>query len=205
MYISLGGSCATIHQIIEHVGKNETLFFDWLVSNKFSDVLFILDNYSNIKDILNKNSITILEPVRGKTKIKFLEECYSLHDVPDNYTDRNIESFLKKYKRRLLRIIHFIKNNQETIFFLRSSENSTSKLQKNKFHESIYNINNNLNYFLVDISYSNKFHNTIEYEDKCCSINLKENNSNKDWTLNHLDWKFAFDSIKEIKDGKYKN
>ena len=35
MYISLGGSCATIHQIIEHVGKNETLFFDWLSSNKF--------------------------------------------------------------------------------------------------------------------------------------------------------------------------
>lgn len=199
MYISLGSSCSTIYHIAKYSTKSETLFFDWLISNKFSDVIKVFNNYKNIENLINKNSITVTGIVDEEIKIKFdkLEECYSLHDIPNNYNDNDIENFLEKYKRRLKRIVECIEKNQETIYFLRISKYLISKTQIHEFYKCVSNINKHCNYYLVNISYGHNSHNSVRLEDNCFTINLRENTEYKDWTLSHLDWKFVFDSIKK--------
>ena len=113
--ISIGTACNVKHQIDEHFGKLKTLFFDWLMV----DIMSVIDllKCKSIEDILNIDTVKI-DPVtpivqnNSRVLITSLPCCISIHDVPINPTDNDINDFIDKYKRRYMRIIEYIHSNE---------------------------------------------------------------------------------------------
>ena len=121
--ISLGFACRVRESIDRFNGfRTETNFFDWLISN-FSTVLFVIQNIDNSSNFLNHNKFVkkgiffnnLTHNTVDHTELYFS----SLHDFPINI-DYNIymDTFLEKYKRRLLRLKKIILNNNEKIHFI---------------------------------------------------------------------------------------
>jgi hypothetical protein len=191
VFISIGPRCNVKFQINRHIGKKETLFFDW-ASSDMASVISIL-GCNNIDDILHFDNIVQLEykPNHGSNAriiIKSLSHCVFVHDIKINYTNTDIYDFIEKYKRRYERIISYIKNN-EKIYFLRYGH--IDKDTKNLFIQTIKNINVNCNFILVSIR-TEREKNSINKEQHFLEINLKEKPSDTDWTTSNLDWKQIF-------------
>ena len=194
-FISIGDSCNIKHQIDTNHSKEETLFFDWLMSDMDS-VNIILKNYENINDIININKLTIETKNRSKTKIYFnyLPRMISLHDVKINYKEKDLHEFINKYKRRFDRIINYIKNYNDKILFLKYKHITIQ--QKNDFINIIKNINPNCNFKLI-VFYKNDLQ--LENDQHFVNINLKNyinQNKKKDWKTNQFNWKLIFENIK---------
>jgi hypothetical protein len=150
-YISIGVSCNVKYQIDKYKGNKATLFFDYLLSNMCS-VIKLLE-CEDINKILNKNSIVLHKknPVKNNNSrivIKSLASCESIHDLPINFNNEDINNFIDKYKRRYYRIINYI-NSGEKILFLRY--NKITLDEKNRFVNAVLKINPDCNFSLVNI------------------------------------------------------
>jgi len=159
MYISIGRACCVKHQIDKYFGKKETLFFDWLISS-MNSVINIL-NCKNIDEYLNFNNIYINPKIpyskgnSGKNTrvfIRSLHNCISIHDVKTEFNDDDIYEFIDKYKRRWNRMIEYIKQD-EKIYFVRYGEINNE--EKTQFIQTILGINENCNFYLINIIESN--------------------------------------------------
>ncbi len=196
-YISIGNACNVKYQIDKHRGKKETLFFDWLMTDMFS-VISILNSYNNIDELLNFANIIKCpdNPTHGnysRILIKSLPFCVSIHDIGIDVTEKDINKFIEKYKRRLNRIVNYIKSN-EKIYFLRFGYIDDN--MKSAFFQTIKAINPNCNFALISIN-QNENNNCINKEEHFLEINLIKPDiaPPDDWTTSYLDWKQIFLNI----------
>jgi ABC-type molybdate transport system substrate-binding protein len=203
-YISLGKACNVRHQIDLYIGKSETLFFDWLITDTNS-VIEIFNSYKDIETILffdnaikNPNKIPL--GVNSRILIKSLSYCESIHDLKIEYTDKDITEFLEKYKRRFARLIDYIKSDNE-IIFLRYDSNKRNELasqDNNKLIQKIKAINPDCNFKVATlINKNNSDENSKEEESIIINLHnylISEIDSN-DWTASYWDWKQIFDDI----------
>jgi hypothetical protein len=194
--ISVGSECNVKYQIDKHKGKSETLFFDWLITDMNSVIKLI--SCDSIDDILNINTVKV-DPVTPIIKsnsqilITSLPECISIHDMPIDPTDKDIDDFINKYKRRYERLINYIKSNDE-IYFIRHGD--VDDTNKQLFIQTIQSINKNCKFTLVLIR--DQQFNSINRNANLLEINVISNPPLiKDWTTNWLDWKSIFDTIEE--------
>ena len=198
LFISIGGACDVKYNIAKHIGNMHTLFFDWLmvdtdsVSNvigtKDIDELLKFDNIiQNKKNPVNQGHATI--------DIKSLTFCQSIHDVPEKFIDQHIKIFIDRYKRRYHRIIKYIKKNKHTIYFIRKG--SISEEEKNKFINTIKDINPKCNFKLVSlknekVETDSKYFVPVNLDDYQISPIDKNN-----WTSSYYDWKKIFDDVRK--------
>lgn len=105
-FISIGNKCNTRYQINKHKTQNETLFFDWLSTDM--DTVILVLQCKNMDIILTHNAI-VLNPSSTnrspKILINSLPYCISVHYLNSKFTDKDINDFINKYKRKHERII----------------------------------------------------------------------------------------------------
>lgn len=197
-FISIGSACNVKHQINKHIGGCESLFFDWLMVD-MNSVITVLEHYNKIDDLLFFDNI-IKDPKKpykdGNVRllIKSLSHCISIHDVEKSYTDYDINNFIEKYKRRLVRIFNYI-NSDDRICFVKYG-NVTSE-EKERFIQTIKDINVDCDFFLIAIK-PNQESDDIKVEDNYLEINLEKQDKPypNDWTTSYLNWKKIFSDIK---------
>jgi hypothetical protein len=193
--ISIGSECNVKYQIEKHIGKVETLFFDWLMTD-IASVIKLL-KCESIDDILIVDSIKV-DPVtpivdsNSRILITSLPNCISIHDIPINPSHKDIIDFIDKYKRRYQRIIDII-NSNEPIYFIR--HNRIDEKSKQIFIQTIKNINKKCNFKLITIKDSQPSNRTI-YSNNIIEIDITTIPPLiKDWTTDWLNWKSFFDII----------
>ena len=194
-FISIGDSCNVKYQIDKHIKKEETLFFDWLMSD-INSVNLILKNYNEIDDIINLNKLKIETNNRSKSKIYFtaLPRMISLHDVKINYNEKDLIEFINKYKRRFNRIINYIKNYDGKLIFLKYKHIDLQ--QKNDFINNIKIINPNCNFNIIVLFKNDSKLKNDKYFGNIDLNNYLNKNKKKDWETNQYNWKLIFNHIK---------
>ena len=197
-YISIGSSCSVKYNIYKYRDKGETLFFDWLVTSMKS-IIDIL-GCDDINNILYFDNIIrdINEPYSGENSkiiIKSLDLCFSIHDLPINYTDNDILDFIDKYKRRFNRIIEYIKSNKK-ICFVRYD--SISNLEIDNFIETITKINPNCDFTLVVIDNNKNNQNVLIKKKNLLYMKLNINIPKRyNWRQQFLNWEKIFLDIEK--------
>ena len=213
MFISIGAACNIKYQLDLIFGKKETLFFDWLMTDMTS-VIEIFNNYNDITKLLYYDNViqNPKNPSHNKKAciiIKSLSLCESMHDIDLNVTQQKIYDFIEKYKRRLDRIITYIKNNNDIIYFVRHGDINYD--EKNKFIDIIKEINPNCNFILASLIKSNIDLSILLQSDNYICINInkfKKNTDHVDWRNEQYNWLSIFNTIsnkqkiKNIEDDK---
>ena len=145
-FISLGEACDVKFQLEakfkSHNKINQTYFFDWIVSD-FQTVLSVLNGdflYKFKSDNLIIDN-TIKKYSASLVTIKNFSKFSSLHDLPKNYNNKDVDEFINKYSRRYNRLINLIKNSNEKMFFLRKTKKVISNRDIVLFNNYIKKIN----------------------------------------------------------------
>lgn len=199
-FISLGSNCSIKYNLDLHIGKEQTLFFDWLITDMKS--VNQLLSCTNIDEIININSI---ERIGGnsnknlsKVNITTLSKCISMHDLSLRYDNNEAIDFVNKYKQRYFRIIDLIKNSSSKLYFL--IYGNVSKDEMDHFITIIKNINNLCTFKLIIINYNNSLYedsyvlhiNLNDYEIEGKQILLEDY-----WKAELWDWNAIFNFILE--------
>ena len=199
-FISIGPSCNVKWALNTFFGKKETLFFDWALTN-LTSVTQIL-GIEDVNDILSSNSLIQNEKTptfsdKSRVLINCVDYWESIHEVPINFTEDDLDEFINKYKRRHERTIDIIKNPDYYIFFIYYS--NASNRDKRNFIDCIKNIKKNNFFTLVELG---KFDENIVFtrENKnllTINLNMLNNREKKkdDWTTSHIDWETIFSII----------
>lgn len=194
-FISIGTACNVKYQINKINNSKETLFFDWLMVDMQS-VISILKNHEQIDNIINIHTVVKDEknPINGNNSriiINSLSFCVSIHDLPIEYNNTDIEEFISKYKRRLDRIIKLIKSDSP-IYFLRYSDINNDTV--NEFISTINNINPNCNFKLVCIHVDKDNIDSLTKSDNFIKFTIKKPDlfDTSDWTTSYIDWNYIF-------------
>ncbi len=148
IFISLGNACNVKYQIDTCIGKKETLFFDWLMTD-IPSIIRILKHYNNIHDIMREETLDITEKW---VDIKGLSWCRFIHDIMGTPSTKEIREFIDKYKRRLDRIIDYIKADVP-IVFIRYGDRA-DEIICNELKELLMTINPHVKYIFANL-YSN--------------------------------------------------
>lgn len=199
-FISLGEACDVKYQLEakfkEHNKIQETYFFDWIVSD-FKTVLSVLSG-DFLKKFKKEN--LIIDNTNSKyngsvIKIKNFSNFTSLHDLPKDYTDGDLDEFINKYLRRYDRFINLIKNSNEKMFFIRKTKDIISYRDIIFFNNYVKKINPfNKVYLVILCSYIPEDYKLahgvilINYE----RLKLFES---KDWKANNFNWNFILDLL----------
>ncbi len=198
-FISIGPACSVKYNVDKYRCKNETLFFDWLMTS-MNTVINIL-KCNNIKDILNfeniviDNNPTVINQTNQKLTLKSLDFCVSLHDIPLIYTDNDIFNFIDKYSRRYNRLIECIKS-KEKICFIRNGFANNNEIDK--FIETIKSINSNCDFTLVIIHNDKKNNTEILKQKNLLFIKLNiDTPQESDWTQQFLNWDNILSDIEQ--------
>ena len=201
IFISIGRKCGVRYNIEKFIGKKETHFFDWIITDMKS-----VNTIFSAKDI-NKliNSSTVKKDEKnpyGFTKDTFryhilsLSHCESLHDVPSVGEIKKQElALVQRFIRRYHRLIKIIKNNSNKIYFVRNGNISES--EKNEFIKNILNHNNNCNFKLVECTNSNKTNSKYYTNINLNNYKIDALKDFQDWQLTNFKWKSIFNDIKK--------
>jgi hypothetical protein len=199
-----GYACAVGTSIKRYYeNKSKTNFFDFLVVSM--DSINKILNMSNL-DLL-KDNINIDESNK-KTSIitwKNFDKLVSYHDLKNNFTKSDYIDFYNKYKRRWIRLIHFI-YEEDIIFFIRYGTISNSELDL--FYENINHLNNNLVFYFINVDYDEnncdkqvKFKNYKNYIYINFNLINNENNQNNEeddyYRILNYNWSFVFKIIEK--------
>lgn len=197
-FISLGSNCSIKHNLDLFIGKKQTLFFDWLITDMKS--VNQLLSCINIDEIINVNSIKRIggnsHKNLSKVSITTLSKCISIHDLSLSYDNNEAIDFVRKYKQRYFRIIDLIKNSNCKLYFL--IYGNVTKDEINHFIKIIKNINNLCNFKLGIINYNNSLYedsyvlhiNLNDYEIEGKQIPLEDY-----WKAELWDWNRIFNFI----------
>ena len=149
-FISLGEACDVKYQLEAKFKKfnniEETYFFDWIISD-FKTVLSVLNGkflYFFTKENLiidnsNKNYKCSIVTIKNFSTFR------SLHDIPKDYNDDDIDKFIDKYIRRYNRFINLIKESNKKMFFIRKTKDIISNRDIILFYVIILKMNIKLN------------------------------------------------------------
>lgn len=202
IFISIGRKCGVRYNIEKFIGKKETHFFDWIITDM--QCVNSIFNTNDIDKLINLSTIKKDEKNPfGFTKHTFryhftsFSHCESLHDVPSKSGKKQEIALVQRYVRRYHRLIKLIKNDNIKIYFIRNGNISVS--EKNEFIKNILKHNNKCNFKLIEctnIKKSNsKYYTNI-------NLNNYKIDSSKDslgWKLTNYKWKNIFQDIKKIK------
>ena len=160
-FVSLGEACDVKYQLeakFKEFNKiQKTYFFDWIVSD-FKTVLSVLSG--NFLNNFKKDNLLIDNTNKKYSAsivtIKNFSTFTSLHDLPKNYSNEDVEEFIDKYTRRHNRFINLIKNNNEKMFFLRKTKKVISNKDIVFFNNYLKKINPyNKIYLVILCNYNN--------------------------------------------------
>jgi hypothetical protein len=148
MFISIGNACNVKHHIDQHV-KQETNFFDWLMTD-FEAVIKLLETAAknkNIRDVIRRDNL-LIEPILNRTQItmKGLGNCISIHAVPVEYTESDIDDFINRYIRRYERLIGAIQSGKKLVFIRWGAVSNSAAA---RFVATVKNINECCPFMLV--------------------------------------------------------
>ena len=125
--------------------------------------------------------------------------------LKNNFTKSDYIDFYNKYKRRWIRLIHFI-YEEDIIFFIRYGTISNSELDL--FYENINHLNNNLVFYFINVDYDeNNFDKQVKFKNYknyiYINFNLinNENNQNNEeddyYRILNYNWSFVFKIIEK--------
>ena len=206
-FISIGRNCSVAYCINRFIKRKETNFFDWLMTDM--ETVNKLLSPASIDTLISKDHLIIDNNYRCgrnvKVTVNSLSHMVSIHDLPSRHTDKDIENFLKKYKRRYERLVHLINNSSHIVFIRKDTNKLISDSEINGFIENVYKINPNSSFNLVELS--EKQREKSENGDNVMSpehvfINLlrykfdESKHRKGDWTTVSLyNWREIFDEI----------
>lgn len=165
------------------------------------DSVIELFDCNNIESIFYSDNLvrddSFHEKKTSSIRIQSLDYYYSIHDIPKNYTKNDIIQFIKKYKRRMNRILQYIKSN-EKLCFLRYGGDGITNNQVDRFIKGIKKINPKCNFTLVIIT--NKENINLLKKKHLLTIPLNiDIPKNTNWKLQYLNWDKNIFSVIENK------
>lgn len=195
-FISIGTKCNVKHQIDKWIGKQETLFFDWLATDMDS-VISIL-SVANIRTLLNPDNIGLqvehpYTSTRSRVLLKSLSYCLFVHDLRIQYNEADVATFINMYERRFLRIIQHIKSEKKLCFI---RYGTMSDVHIELFIQTILSINSHCDFILVNVDVG------------CIPVVVKSKHfmrivvtqpakyDKNDWTTSYLNWEYVFNAIR---------
>ena len=143
-----GYACAVGTSIKKYYKNNiKTNFFDYLVvsMNSVNEILCMV-NLDLLKDNIK------IEKSHENTSIitwKYFDKLISYHDLKLNFEKTDYIQFFNKYKRRWIRLLHFI-YEEDIIFFIRYGDITKDEL--NKFYNNINNLNDKLIFYFIHVN-----------------------------------------------------
>jgi hypothetical protein len=208
--LSLGFGCVVKYTIDRLIGKKETNFFDYLITD-FQTVLTILKNIDNrwfiSKDNFFQNGIW------GSTNSYIVDNTNihmrSIHDFPIFFQyDEQLYNFILKCNRRLDRIKNYINENKNLHMIhcleYQYTDNPYVLTQDdvNNFYKYISDINPNNKCFLhivvapqfntINLNHLKSNRTFIYY------LNYNDQQSSEWWTNENYNWNIIFDNIRKI-------
>jgi hypothetical protein len=185
-YIPLGSDCSIAYNLQKLNFRKNAYPFDWIKFNNINDLIDILSN--NFKYFLDKQFFEIKEE---SDKFPYIDENWSdisskniiikhtkylitfPHEVKsDNNISEQINNFIEKYNRRIIRLINILKNDSIKKVFIRITF-------KNEDFEKLNNILskicNNYEIKLIKINKKNKFSSWKKEELNWNNIFIQEN------------------------------
>lgn len=199
MFISIGTNCLIRIRLDIRYGKQETLFFDWLITD-FESVIKIFKMYNKFDELFFPDSIVQCQIDKpNRYKISTLTQCVSIHDFKQIPTRADILDFIEKYRRRINRIIEFIKGDKK-IYFTRWCLNERDMDYARNLCEAIQEISNTCNFIIVLI-----FPNQTAYTVNLVNTNLlritlplPDNYQADDITKSSYNWEQIFEDIQKF-------
>ena len=199
--VSVGGSCVTRRRIEElykecEMDKGPSHFFDNTLEG-FETVLEIIRT-SNISPLFDDSNLKSTGEIHGQyTRINMVSNDWaSVHDVPVEKTQAQMQEFKQKYLRRHQRLVEFIKNNEFEMYFIRFDP--VSKTEAERFIGIIQNINPQCRFLLVSLSEEKvetlkgrhfmRMHLSDEFQ-------LKPRADDEHWTRPYLNWTAIWHSV----------
>lgn len=201
-FISLGEACDVKYQLEakfkEHNNIQKTYFFDWIISD-FKTVLSVL-NGDFLKKFTKSNLLignTIKKYSSSLVTIKNFSTFTSLHDIPKNYDNKDIDEFIDKYTRRYYRFINLIRDNNEKMFFLRNTKEVISNRDVVFFNNYVKKINPFNKVYLVILC--NYIPDDYQIKHGVILVNYERLKlfESKDWKANNYNWDFILKLLLE--------
>jgi hypothetical protein len=155
-----GPACAIGISIKKYFYNNnyKTNIFDYLEISFLSIIQLLNMKYDDIEFLSDNNYIEKNNDGKYTVKFKNFDKIYSHHDLNDNYSEKDYEEFIEKYKRRYKRFINYIKNENK-IFFIRYGIEDFNEIEL--FINTVKNINSNLAIFFINVFYDENKKNNI--------------------------------------------
>lgn len=109
-FVSLGSFCSVRGNIdlYSNQGKSETQFLDWLWG-KYKGLIFFLESKEFEEFELTKDNLQIVGSHPPYCEV-YLKDLFSIHDLPLEYNDKDIDNFISKYQRRYIRTKKLLKS-----------------------------------------------------------------------------------------------
>ena len=132
-----------------------------------------------------------------------VDKLISYHDLKNNFTKTDYIEFCNKYKRRWVRFIHLI-YEEDVLFFIRYGKVSEEEL--NSFYKNINFLNNKLIFYFINIDYNEnnldkqeEFKNYQNYIYVNFYLINNTNNDNDDiyYRILNYNWNFIFKIIEK--------
>lgn len=200
IFISIGKKCGVRYNIEKFIGKKETHFFDWLITDmKSVNTIFKTKDINNLINLskIKKDEKNPYGFTKNNYKYYFtsFSKCESLHDVPSKSDKTQEIALVQRYLRRYHRLIKLIKNDNIKIYFIRNGNITES--EKNEFIKNILEHNKKCNFKLVECTYSNKTNNKYYTNINLNNYKIKNTSINSEnWKLPNFKWKSIFQNIK---------
>ena len=202
IFISIGRKCGVRYNIEKFIGKKETHFFDWLITDmKSVNTIFKTKDINNLIDLskIKKDEKNPFGFTNNTYRYHFtsFSHCESLHDVPSNSGKKQEIALVQRYIRRYHRLIKLIKKNNIKIYFVRNG--NISETEKNEFINNILNHNNKCNFKLVECTNNNKPNSKYYTNINLNNYKIDSSKVSSEWKLTNYNWKSIFLDIKKIK------
>jgi hypothetical protein len=129
--------------------------------------------------------------------IKNFSTFTSLHDIPKNYDNKDIDEFIDKYTRRYYRFINLIRDNNEKMFFLRNTKEVISNRDVVFFNNYVKKINPFNKVYLVILC--NYIPDDYQIKHGVILVNYERLKlfESKDWKANNYNWDFILKLLLE--------
>lgn len=211
--ISLGHACYTKTNINRLFKEQETIFFDWIITD-FKSVLYVLQNINN-KDLISSNNFSNQNIFINRDSWK--PECHkiehkdfkmvSIHDFSSDipYLDY-MDTFILKYNRRLDRLEKII-NSDKNVHMIHSLDNIHTPVYiiTNKDIENFFNYLNIINpnnkcilHIVIPPEYSNIDLSHLIQSNVYVYHLIDEHPEWYCWAKTTYNWNIVFDNIAKI-------
>lgn len=153
--VSLGSNCVVRYRIKElfkmcGLDQGPSNFFDNTVQS-FEAVIDIMSTPDVAQLFMDSNLNETGKHDEKNTKIQMISNGWtSIHDVPMEKTQSQMQEFKEKYLRRHKRLIDLIKTDQFQMYFIRRG--SVSMTEKESFIQMIQGMNPQCQFLLVSLS-----------------------------------------------------